>query len=332
MVSMAKKEEIRRIVSASWRREAVYYSYGTFAIFAIMNQLAAFGGDERTLSQGHSGFEVSVDMRGQVRKRSRGESAERLRRQCEKQRMFVSPHRRFRVAEILESYADGDDFVFVMPWYRSDSATSFVDRVAPNGLFAFFSEVLEFLSSLLSASEIGTVPTATVLRKSEETARAVLLQHREAVPELATWIARHIESIQRCGAGFRLPLGACHGDLTFSNILFCRDRSGYVLVDFLDVYFETPLHDVIKVRQELSLGWSSVLAAGAGLPHDRPKYLLATRTLGELLDRFVAQYDWAADALPIFEFQNLLRVLRYASKPQVVSVITDRMRMLHGET
>ena len=44
-----------------------------------------------------------------------------------------------------------------------------------------------------------------------------------------------------------LPIGFSHGDLTMSNIIFSNK---YYILDFLDNIFETPLNDIIKIRQD----------------------------------------------------------------------------------
>lgn len=45
----------------------------------------------------------------------------------------------------------------------------------------------------------------------------------------------------------KLPIGKNHGDLTMSNIIF-SDK--YYLVDFLDNPYETPLNDLVKIKQD----------------------------------------------------------------------------------
>jgi len=52
-----------------------------------------------------------------------------------------------------------------------------------------------------------------------------------------------------------IPMGRCHGDLTLSNIIF-NPLDGLVLIDFLDVFIETPLQDVAKINQDFIFGWS----------------------------------------------------------------------------
>ena len=54
-----------------------------------------------------------------------------------------------------------------------------------------------------------------------------------------------------------IPVGLCHGDLTFSNILF--NGNNYYLIDFLDSFIETPLQDIVKIRQDTEHRWSQLM-------------------------------------------------------------------------
>ena len=47
-----------------------------------------------------------------------------------------------------------------------------------------------------------------------------------------------------------IPMGKCHGDLTFSNILF--NGNNYYLIDFLDSFIESPLLDLVKIEYHIS--------------------------------------------------------------------------------
>jgi hypothetical protein len=51
------------------------------------------------------------------------------------------------------------------------------------------------------------------------------------------------------------PIGSCHGDLTLSNVIL-DSASGIILIDFLDTFLETPLQDVVKLKQDFVYGWS----------------------------------------------------------------------------
>lgn len=53
------------------------------------------------------------------------------------------------------------------------------------------------------------------------------------------------------------PCGPCHGDLTLSNIIFSPQQSKLYLIDFLEVYINSFVIDLVKLDQDLIYGWSS---------------------------------------------------------------------------
>lgn len=52
----------------------------------------------------------------------------------------------------------------------------------------------------------------------------------------------------------QLPQTFCHGDLTFSNIIFHKNRIYFI--DFLDCFIDSFLIDLVKLKQDLFYHWS----------------------------------------------------------------------------
>ena len=61
---------------------------------------------------------------------------------------------------------------------------------------------------------------------------------------------------QKLSRAISIPIGFCHGDLTFSNIMFALDDNQVGLIDFLDSFIETPLIDLVKLRQDTHFHWT----------------------------------------------------------------------------
>ncbi len=53
---------------------------------------------------------------------------------------------------------------------------------------------------------------------------------------------------------FKIPYSFCHGDLTFSNIIFHPRRLYFI--DFLDSFIDSYLIDFSKLKQDLYYGWN----------------------------------------------------------------------------
>jgi RIO-like serine/threonine protein kinase len=118
-----------------------------------------------------------------------------------------------------------------------------------------------------------------------------------------------------------LPIGICHGDLTFSNVLF---SDNIYLIDFLDSFVETPLQDIVKLRQDTRYHWSLLMTShnynGAHI-----------NTVFEYIDKelekryknayFYKYYD-------MLQCVNILRILPYIKEHSVydrVCIILDKL-------
>lgn len=115
-----------------------------------------------------------------------------------------------------------------------------------------------------------------------------------------------------------LPSSMCHGDLTLSNILVSPDGDRIALIDLLDSFVESPVLDMVKLRQDTLFGWSSRLADE---PTDKIRAALALRHLDRLLHaRFLscASYSRYHTGLQSLNLARTLPYLRDASMRQFV--------------
>ena len=53
----------------------------------------------------------------------------------------------------------------------------------------------------------------------------------------------------------KLPINICHGDLTLCNILIKNKEKNIFLIDFLDSFLESPIVDMVKIRQDTKYKW-----------------------------------------------------------------------------
>lgn len=121
----------------------------------------------------------------------------------------------------------------------------------------------------------------------------------------------------------QMPLGACHGDLTFSNILF--NGNNYYLIDFLDSFIESPLMDLVKIRQDSRYGWSLLMY---GREYDAVRMNIISRKIDEDIDRYYGKYDWYQRYYKPMQLMNFLRVLQYAKEEKVINYLKNVIKTL----
>ena len=120
-----------------------------------------------------------------------------------------------------------------------------------------------------------------------------------------------------------LPVGRCHGDLTFSNILF--SKSNFYLIDFLDSFIETPLMDIVKLRQDSAYGWSKLMFAGT---FDQTRLQIVSKRIDDGLQNRFSKYDWYKKYYQCFQLMNFLRILQYAKEEKVIVYLLEVINQL----
>lgn len=125
----------------------------------------------------------------------------------------------------------------------------------------------------------------------------------------------------------KIPVGICHGDLTFSNILF--NGNNYYLIDFLDSFIETPLQDIVKIRQDTAYRWSQLMYTK---PYDAVRlHIICDKIDSEIDSYFSHKYEWYDKYYSIVQLMNILRVLPYAKEKRVVEYLQNILNSLLDE-
>ena len=118
-----------------------------------------------------------------------------------------------------------------------------------------------------------------------------------------------------------LLIGKNHGDLTMSNIMF-SDK--YYLIDFLDNPYETPLNDLIKIKQDTEHNFYFNLL---GKVDTKVKVCLdyIDKELNKKFDYIIESHEFIW--LSIF---NLLRILPYLkNKKEIESILKSLKKYEH---
>jgi hypothetical protein len=113
---------------------------------------------------------------------------------------------------------------------------------------------------------------------------------------------------------YEFPSGEYHGDFTMANILYV-DKQPY-LIDFLPGYIDSPVLDIVKIKQECKLRWCSLIM-----------------DVGEAYFYFIGcliamvEYHFKHIDTKIIEAINLLRILPYVKDENIHSIITNIIKL-----
>ena len=124
----------------------------------------------------------------------------------------------------------------------------------------------------------------------------------------------------------QIPVGLCHGDLTFSNVLF--NGNNYYLIDFLDSFVETPLQDIVKIRQDTCYYWSQLMYTKQ---YDAVRLRIVCDKIDCEIDAYFSEkYPWYANNYKTMQLMNILRILPYVHEERVVNYLKNILKdLLH---
>ena len=280
---------------------------------------------QRQLSiRGNSGCVVSVveTPRGAVVvKSAAGLQSDRLRLQIDKQRAARRSNTLsyVRVPAVLDETTDGDAYAATMEYVYFQSAPEFFNRASITDIGRVAEHVVGFVQGELQRSTTTRVPIDPVVTKlaTIEASLAPTPRWQQYRPHVLRLRARALDF-----GAMDLPIGACHGDLTMSNIMIASDSSAIALIDFLDSFIESPLIDLAKLRQDTRFHWSALMTESAV---DRLRYGQVMGALDELLQEPFAGLDWHANYLGFMTELTLLRIAPYATGPAVHDFILQSL-------
>ena len=186
----------------------------------------------------------------------------------------------------------------------------FLSEADRRSLDGFLGTIVDFIRRNLALSQTADVSEPVLAKLSELAARNVPAKYIAAARS-------------RCARPVLIPVGPCHGDLTLSNLLFKGDR--LYLLDFLDCYVESPLQDIVKLRQDTRFGWSLQLYQA---DFNWPKIQIALRYLDQKLAAAFCPDEWHERHHELFQLVNLMRVLPYCTEVKTAALITGSLDQL----
>ncbi len=237
----------------------------------------------------------------------------RLKNQAAKQQHFYQTNTLpfILIPNIIKERDESCYYSFDMPFFRSKDHLSFFQEATREDLNIVAKHLVGFIEQNIQASPEAEVPRENILAKvrevQERTAKNVMIDQKEQNEiwnETAPLFSELPETI-------RIPVGRCHGDLTFSNVLINRSDKKLVLIDWLDTFIETPLQDIVKLRQDTKYAWSLQVSRKT---FDTTKILLIMEYLDKTIDEHFQRYQFYQKHYLSFQVLNFLRILPYVKE------------------
>lgn len=277
--------------------------------------------------KGHSGCQIDVvreDGKLYVYKSTYDKGyLNRLCLQGEKQQSaFNLGLQHIRVPEVFDISRDEDSATIKMEYVYSKSFVGYFEYAGFEQISYFIDALCLFLDYEVKNSDMQLVK-ADVLREKFADVRKKTLSNSALmgdtdVQAILDKSAKYFEEAE----DMMLPIGKCHGDLTFSNIMF--NGNNYYLIDFLDSFVESPLLDIVKLRQDSAYMWSQLMYKGT---FDPIRLKIVSDKIDSEIVRYASQYEWYR-YYKLFQLMNFLRILQYAKEDKVIDYLKTVINQL----
>lgn len=205
---------------------------------------------------------------------------------------------------------------------------NFIDYFETSGFeqISYFVKALRiFLDFEIRHSDIQTIPASVIKEKFDSVCQKVNTNPCLSTDSEIVDLMNRSATLFGQASDMKMPVGKCHGDLTFSNILF--NGNNYYLIDFLDSFVESPLLDIVKIRQDSAFLWSRLMYTG---DYDQIRLRIVADRIDRKIVEYASQYEWY-QYYPMFQLMNFLRILQYAKEDKVISYLKTIIKQLLHE-
>ena len=188
-----------------------------------------------------------------------------------------------KVYEVQKNYFD-------MEYVAGKSFEEFFSIASVNDVEFVVSTLFDYFDTLISTAR-NIDATKQILDKLDS------LKEKSSYPKYIEFLRKYVEDKR-----IIVPHTFCHGDLTFANIIFHKNRLFFI--DFLDCYVDTFLSDLVKLKQDLYHLWAV---------RNQDVYTVRIHQIYEYIwDKLEVRYtDYLTDGFHILDVMNALRIEPY---------------------
>lgn len=282
--------------------------------------------------KGHSGCQIDVvNEDGQLYVyKSTADSGylQRLALQARKQQTAAGvEYQHIRVPKVYELQENAGTTIIKMQYVYSKNFIEFFEQAGFEQVDYLIGALEYFVEHEISKCQFQKVsPTVFQDKFAEIKGRCLSNPLYEGNEDILS-ILYHSEQIFNSLSELTMPVGICHGDLTFSNILF--NGNNYYLIDFLDSFIETPLQDIVKIRQDTKFRWSQLMYTK---PYDATRLRIVCDKIDREIDQyFTRKYQWYTDNYRVMQLMNILRILPYAKEQKIIDYLKNVLKEILDE-
>lgn len=278
--------------------------------------------------QGKSGCELELlESNGKLVVRKTSKSLEynhRLEAQYLKQKKYRSFDKFYTPQVIASGINSSGLYYFDMDYISGENFLEYFKKISVEEINLIATDLGKYVTNLVSESTGVIDPRPALNLKLDEVLNKIpkgfKVKHGDTLINI-----KMVFTTLPLG---KLPESHCHGDLTFSNLVF--SASSYYLFDFLDSFIESPIIDLVKIRQDTKFYWSLFLSNNKE-DFNNSRYRQILHYIDAKLDLQFSSYEWYNTWYKYFEVINLLRIVPYLTTDEENEFVGGCLKKSIGE-
>ncbi len=278
--------------------------------------------------KGHSGCIIDIiDNQGELKVKKSTEDPnyfKRLIKQGEKQQNDKSICGSILVPEIYDIKENKYECYILMKYIYAKNFIDYFEYASPDDIDVFITNFINYINKELSFCKIKKISKDVFIKKFDS-----IVKNCEK-NELTKDNNRVKISLDECKKVFynlpdeiEIPIGDCHGDLTFSNILFTSNN--FYFIDYLDSFIETPIQDIVKLRQDTKYFWSTMMYTKK---YDQIRLGMIFNYIDNKIVEHFKNNEYYYKNYDRLQLMNILRILPYVKEERIRNYVLSVIESL----
>ena len=226
---------------------------------------------------------------------------------------------------ISEIESNENECYILMDYIYAKNFIDYFESASPKDIDHFISKFIQYIHNEIDKCKIEKVSKQVFIDKFNSVVKNCekneLLKSNLRVKSILKDCERSFNNLPN---EIHMPIGKCHGDLTFSNILFTSNN--YYFIDYLDSFIETPIQDIVKIRQDTKYFWSTMMYKKK---YDIVRLSMIFKYIDDKISQHFENYEYYYRNYDNLQLMNILRILPYVKEEKVRDFVLNILGSLY---
>ena len=201
-----------------------------------------------------------------------------------------------------------------MPFIRNANCLLWLQKLNIDQLNKFIDKILNYFKSNLNVSEVKDFGYNIWVNKIDDLISKIYNNDIKCI----------LKNLKLKKFNNKFYYGNYHGDFNFLNLLV--DNDDIYAIDFLDSFINSPINDIVKLRQDTFHCFSIELIE----QNDINKLIIIFNYIDEKIKSFIISDKILSEYYISFQLINLIRILPYTKDQKIYNYLVKEIKDLYA--